>query len=465
MFERLRRVPGLARATKGARELEAHDEWDAERLAAYQRQRLLAIVRHAAENSSFYRERFAGIELSDDLDPSELPTLDKATMLDHFDDLVTDSRLNLAGVESHLEEVERADPGGDPMLLGEYRAMASSGSSGQRGVFVYGREDWREVLAGAFRVNNFYLGLAPRLPRRRIATIWAESPLHISGRVARSFDVGVHRFLRLDARTSLDELVQTLNSYRPTAISAYASVAAQLAECQLAGSLHIAPEVVSTTAEVRTPDMEERIVVAWELAPFNFYSTSETGVVACECDRHAGMHMFGDLALIEVVGDDYRPVPAGKSGNRVLVTNLFNRTQPLIRYELTDLVTISPDPCPCGRPFPLIASLDGRSDDVLEMPDLDGGTVEVHPLTIRSPLAGIGALREYRVIHTRGDLRVEAVLAAPDGGGADASAQIRDRLRAALEERGAKPPPIRVEPVDRIPPDPRSGKRRLIESR
>jgi phenylacetate-coenzyme A ligase PaaK-like adenylate-forming protein len=148
MIERLRRVPEVVRALRVAKTLESHDKWSVERLRAHQRQRLLAIVRHAAAHSPYYRERFAGIELSDDLDLRALPTLDKPTMLENFDDLVTDRRLTLAGVEQHLTEIEGADSRTDPMLLGEYRAMASGGTSGRRGVFVYGRDDWAEVLGG-----------------------------------------------------------------------------------------------------------------------------------------------------------------------------------------------------------------------------------------------------------------------------------------------------------------------------
>ena len=65
-------------------------------------------------------------------------------------------------------------------------------------------------------------------------------------------------------------------------------------------------------------------------------------MLACDCDRHAGMHVFEDLVHVEVVDDDGRAVPDGTPGSRILVTNLVNRTQPLIRFELTDLVTVSP---------------------------------------------------------------------------------------------------------------------------
>jgi putative adenylate-forming enzyme len=461
MIERLRRLPEASRALRAERRLKSHDEWSVERLRAHQRQRLLAIVRHAATHSAYYGERFAGIELSDDLDLGALPRLDKATMLENFDGLVTDRRLTLAGVEQHLTELEHVDSRSDPMLLDEYRAMASGGTSGRRGVFVYGRADWTESLAGLLRFGSTYLDFAPRLPRRGMAMINADHPLHMSGRWNRSTDVGAHRLLRLDARAPIGQLVEALNAFQPQCLFAYPSTAALLAERQLAGELRIAPEVVTTGGEVLTIKMRKRIAAAFGQTPFNGYGATEAGYIAVDCNRHAGLHLFEDQVLIEVVDDDYQPVPDGEPGSRLLITNLYNRTQPLIRYELNDLVTVSPDPCPCGRPFPLLKSIEGRSDDVLELPAAEGGTIKVHPLTLRSPLAGITALSEYRIVYGAGELRVEAVLAGADG--RQACGEIETGLGAALAERGAQAPPILVESVTEIPRHPHSGKHKVIE--
>jgi len=461
MIERLSRLPTVLRALRAARGLETHDRWSPEQLHSHQRVRLLSIVRGAAARSPYYRERFAGIELSDDLDLAALPRLDKPTMLEHFDDLVTDRRLSLADVERHIAELEGADLPTDPKLFGEYRVLASGGTSGRRGIFLYSRQDWTELLGGAARIQSSYLDFAPRLPRRRLATIVADQPLHGNGRLNRSIDIGMHRMLRLDARTPVAGLVGKLNDFQPEEIFTYPSTAGLLAERQLAGELALAPRWVVTGGEVLTDDVRERIVAAFGREPFNGYGTTEVGYVALECDRHAGLHVFEDQVLIEVVDDEYRPVAAGRPGTRLLVTNLFNRTQPLIRYELDDLVTASPEPCPCGRPFPLLKTIEGRSDDILELPARGGGTTKIHPVTLRSPLAGMAALSEYRIVYRTGELRIEAVLSETDGG--RVCQEIESSLGAAIAESGAQPPPIHVESVTEIPRHPHSGKHKAIE--
>lgn len=456
-----RRLPEVAGALRAAAALEAHDRWSPEQLAAHQQRLLVELVRHAAAHSPYHRERLAGVSLDDDLDVRALPTLDKAQALEHFDDLVTDRRITLAAVEAHLAGIERH--GGDERLPGGSRAMASGGTTGRRGVFVYGREDWRRVLAGVLRWTGDFMGVRPRLPRRRkLATVVADVPLHMTSRMSRSIDVGAHRMLRLDARTPIEQLVPALNAFQPEAISAYASVAALLADEQRAGALRISPAVVSSSSEVLTSDMRERMIDAWGHVPYDGYASTETGMIATDCSHHRGLHLLSDLVLLEVVDDEGRHVPPGTPGTRVLVTNLINRTQPLIRMELSDLVTLSPEACPCGRPYPLISSIDGRADDVLRLPGHDGRTVAVHPLTLRSPLAGLPELRQYRIVHDAGGLTVEAVLAPGHG---DAPHEIERRLSAALEDCGVTGTAVAVTPVEAIERHPGSGKAKLVESR
>jgi len=460
-----RPVEALA-ALRESRRLEVHERWERSRVLAHQRALLLDLVRDATRRSPYYRESLAGIPLDDDLEPTDLPVLDRAAMLDNFDAIVTDRRLTLAAVERNLRALETG--AGEELLLGSYRAMASGGTSGRRGVFVYGREDWTRVLGGLLRLTGSYLGATPRLPRRRrVAAVMAESPVHMTARMARSLDTGLHRMLRLDARAPITQLAAALGRFRPEVLSGYASVVALLADEQLEGRLGIAPRVVVTTSEVRTPEMERRIRAAWGARPFNTYAATETGIIATDCGHHAGLHLLEDLVLVEIVDARGRAVPPGTTGARALVTNLVNRTQPLIRLELGDLLTLSPDPCPCGRPFPVLASIEGRRDDVLALPGRAGGTVAVHPLTLRGPLTGVEELRQYRIVLDRSGLTVEAVMPSEMGEetGRETSAEIVRRLRDALEARGVEPPAIQVRRVAAIERHPGSGKAKLVETR
>ena len=105
---------------------------------------------------------------------------------------------------------------------------------------------------------------------------------------------------------------------------------------------------------------------------------------------------------------DGRPVPAGEPGARMLVTNLHNRVQPIIRLAVSDVHDLHPEPCPCGRPLVRAAAIEGRSDDVLSLPARAGGAVTVLPAQFAVVSRDRG-VREFQVRQEPGGLRVLVV--------------------------------------------------------
>jgi putative adenylate-forming enzyme len=458
--DQARRLADIAGAMRQARELIGHDHWSGDELAAFQHRRLDQVVRHAATRSPFYRERLAGLDLGDPVELSRLPVLDKATVMDRFDELVTDPRLTLAAVEAHLDGLA-----GDQLLHGRYRAMATGGSTGRKGVFVADRSEWRQYLAGFFRWNH-YLGLRPRLPRRlRIASIAAARPLHMTYRMAASIDVGLYRVLRLEATTPLAAMVEALNRYQPEFLYAYGSVLGLLAAEQLDGRLRISPAIIASSGETHTDELRDAIRAAWATSSFELYAMTEAGILGSHCDRHGGIHLFEDQAIVEVVDERDRPVPDGQLGHKLLVTNLVTRTQPLIRYEVSDMVMMATEQCPCGRPFRLLAGVEGRNDDILHLPAATGGTTAVHPLALRTALAGIPGLSQYKVVHDADGLHVRVAL-RPGADPAEAVHLVTTRLAAKLSAQGATHTTVQVELRDSLQDErDTAGKFKLVESR
>ena len=362
------------------------------------------MVRHAAARSAFYGRLYESRDLSGDIRLADLPVINKTSVMENFDDLVVDRRLRLKELNAHLGTLTR-----DEYYLGEYRALITAGTTGRRGIFVFDRAAWRHVLADALRWQAF-MGLWPTWPRSlRFCTIDAPGPAHVSARMTAASNVGLFRFLRLRAIQPLSELTSALNAFQPDVLIAYPSLVALLAAEQLNGDLDIAPRTISTHGELLTPKMAETIERAWHKKPFNHYGLTELPHVAIECCEHEGLHLLSDQAIVEVVNDAYQPVMPGEPGTRLLVTNLRNRVQPLIRYEVSDLLTISPKPCSCGRPFPLLERIEGRSGDIINLPGRDGGTVSVPPIMLLNLIDGDTDLRESRVSYRDGCLRLEVV--------------------------------------------------------
>src|SRR5215208_5883591 len=126
------------------------------------------------------------------------------------------------------------------------------------------------------------------------------------------------------------------------------------------------------------------------------YANTE-GLWGLECERHEGIHLFEDAALLENVNEDGCPVPPGEPGARLLITSLYNMVQPVIRLEVSDVVTLEPGPCPCGRALVRTRAIEGRRDDVLELPGRNGGAVAVHPLQF-ALLTRDREVREFQVV-------------------------------------------------------------------
>jgi len=444
----------------------ARTRWTAEQLAAHQRDRLDGLLRHAVANSPYYRRvlgrRVLGPDAARGQVPlRDLPVLTKATLMGHFDEIVTDGRLRLGTVEAHL-----AGPSSGERLDG-YRVFSTAGSTGRRGAFVYSAAEFAVWMAAQVRMLHT-MGVTPSM---RVAAVGAPDPVHLSRQVFAALAAGRPAAVTagrsaaapdLSVTTPLPELVSALNAYQPDAIPTYASTAALLAEEQLAGRLQIAPAIVATGAEVLTADMRQRIAAAWGVEPHQAYLATEAPLLASTCARQAGMHLWEDLTLAEVVDDRNQPVEPGARGHKVLITNLVNHTQPLIRYELSDSVTLAAGPDPAGMPFRRLVSVDGRSDDAITLPAPDGTSRTVHPLRLRAPLGAFPDVIQYQIGYDGKALTVRLVLRG--GSSADIPERVHAALTRALLQAGAVPPPIttaRVAAIDREPGH--AGKYKLVK--
>jgi len=370
-----------------ADELIARDKLPRRELLAIQKQRLDSLLHHAASASPFYRETI-GAKVRSGASLAELPALTKRTLMDQWDRIVTDPRLKLRDVEAHLAGERRGE-----LLLGEYRAFATGGTTGERAVVVYDSDGWLSTVANMMRwVTTLGAG-----PGTKVVGIGAPTPLHITNRAFAELQAGHSDAPRLSVLTPLPELVAKLNDYQPEIIVTYPSFARRLAEEQEAGRLRIRPDRIASTAEVLTKDVRARVLKALGARMLDSYGTTEAGLLGTECDAANGIHIAEDVLVYEVVDQDGRRLPEGMSGARVLVTNLCNRLLPLIRYEISDIATLDSAPCRCGRPYARVTAIDGRREDYMTLRAVQGGTIRIHAGRLRAPLAGVPGLRQFQV--------------------------------------------------------------------
>jgi phenylacetate-CoA ligase len=445
------RLGQIARILRGRQTLRHHEGWSRAELESHQARALAALRGFAVERSRFYKQFHRGYEHAP---LSELPVLTKAMLMDHFDELVTDPVLRLADIERYLHALHD-----DELFAERYWISATPGSSGRRSVIPSDASEWSSIISSYARANEWSgIRISP-LSRTRMAIVSSRAPFHQSLRVGRTIESPMVRTLRIDAAQPLDEIRRQLDDFQPEVLVAYASMLKLLAEEQLAGRLHVSPGFVNCSSEVLTTEARARTTQAWRVPPFEVYAATETGGIAAECERHLGLHLFEDLVVAEVVDDDYRPVPAGVTGSRLLVTVLFSRSIPLIRYELTDRVRLATHACTCGRPFRLVEAIEGRTDDVMELPAEGGGIVRIHPVVFHGALELLHA-SGWQVRQEEAGVRVLVHEPEPPFDGSRLASAIGQSLRSA----GAAPIAIEVESVASIPAG-AGGKRPLVVAR
>jgi len=440
----------LARVLRLRGHMRARERWTRADLERHQEARLDELLTFARARSPFYRELHGGLEKA----PFDaLPVVSKAMLMDQFDRVVTDPLLHRAEIDAHLTTA------GDGPYLGRYWVTATSGSTGRPGLFLFDRTEWAHVLA-SFSRGPDYAGL-PTGPthRTRTAIVSSTNPMHMSSRVGATLRSPFVPTLRLDAIAPLAEIVERLNTFRPAMLVAYASMAGVLADEQLAGRLRVRPRAVMVSSEVLTDAARHRVESAWRRGVlFEQYAATEGAGLAAECQQHRGLHLFEDLSIVEVVDEGNQPVPPGTFGAKVLLTVLWSRTQPLIRYELNDSLRMSADPCPDGRLTRLIDAIQGRTEDTLHLLGTNGANIAIHPNVIHNVFDGalVGA---WQVVQQSDGLRV---LVAEPRPGFDAAA-LGERLRVGLIIQGALSTLVLVEQVAAIPRT-LSGKAPLIRA-
>jgi putative adenylate-forming enzyme len=431
------------------RQFQTQEHWTRQHLEEYQAQALRLVRDYAYAHSPFYQQFHQELY---EAPLQDLPVLTKAMLMEHFDDLVTDRAIHLGDVQAYAASHREGE-----LFLGHYWVHATSGSSGHPGVFLLDRAESLTMLAAILRAFA-WAGIKLHFSRRvKLAIIASTSPFHASMQVAGTLQSWWMPTLYLAASEPVAAMVERLNAWQPEMLFAYTSVTRLLADEQLAGRLQIAPRTVITSAEVLTQETRRRAVQAWGEVLFNLYGVGE-GVFAVEGDQHRGMHLMEDLTIVEVVDQDNSPVPAGIYGDKLLITVLFKHTQPLIRYEVSDSVRLSPDSSPSGQPFALIDAVQGRVEEILSFAGVAGGSVNVHPLVFTRimdtlPVSGWQVVQEADGLHVllsgvHGDLNDE---------------RLAHTVQQALVEQGVIVPPVEVQHVPSISRN-AGGKAPLITS-
>ncbi|MBA3825471.1 MAG: hypothetical protein H0X24_16425, partial [Ktedonobacterales bacterium] len=366
-----------------------------ERLTRYQDARARAIVAYAAARAPFYRAHWAGHDLND---WRTLPPVDKTLMMDHFATFNTQGISRAAAMDVALQaEISRDFA----PTLGDITVGLSSGTSGHRGLFLaapWEQHGWVGVL----------LARALHRPTTRLRVAFF---LRSNSNLYEQLGGNIIQFRYFDLMTPLPEAIGALNAFAPDILVGPPSLLGMLARAQAHGALRIRPQRLISVAEVLEPQDRDRLEGIFHVPVHQIYQCTE-GLLAISCPR-GRLHIQEDLVTMQYerlaetrppttpasaethdparCENDQRPTHPDGSGASAspppqtgrendeqaairvtpIITDLWRRTQPIIRYRLNDVLQLDPAPCPCGGGFRVIRSIEGRSDDVVyfRLPD------------------------------------------------------------------------------------------------
>lgn len=347
-------------------------------LEVYQDYRIYRHLAWLAESSPYFAP-YAGKSLA------QWPIMDKNVMMDNFDAMNT-AGLALDDVFSVALKSEQ-DRDFAPTLKG-YTVGLSSGTSARRGVFVASTEE-RATWAGTM--------LAKALPRGLFAGERVALFLRANSSLYTAVESRWLTFRFFDLFTAFDQHLGPLQDYAPTIIVAPAQVLRQLALAKLEGKLPgVLPVKVISAAEVLEP--ADRALISQAFGQVHEVYQATEGFLASTCS-HGTLHLNEEFVHVEpewIDASQDRFVP--------IITDFTRTTQPIVRYRLNDVLVRRREPCPCGSFAMALSAIEGRCDDMLELPGNAGQPVRVFADMVSRALAQVlPMVADYALVQTGPD--------------------------------------------------------------
>ncbi len=424
----------------------------AEKMRSLQNGKLRKLLRFAWEHSVYYRAVFerAGIteEQLDTLPLSCFPTIDKQALLEHFDELVTVPDLK----QENLREFDAREAADRKPYQGKYHVVHSSGSTGKPGYFVYDGDAWSQMLLGIIRAALWGMSMPQILrllmKRPRIVYIAATDGRYGGAMAVGDGTRGVGASqLYLDIKTPVTEWISQLKAFKPNIVIGYPSAIKILAQLMENGEVSLDVERVISCGEPLGTNLRTYLEKIFRTQVVNFYGSSESLALGVETNPKDGMLLFDDMNVIEV------------ENGVMYLTCLYNYAQPLIRYRLSDRLTLK---APEGGelPFTRAVGLLGRNEDVLWFEDGRGNREFLHPLAIEGFC--IEGLKDYQFRQTTKDT-FEMFAETEHGASKERIRQeMLQQMREILSEKKLDFVQFYVNFVNEILPDIRTGKKPLI---
>lgn len=344
---------------------------DQNKLISYQNKRLKSLIYYVKKNSKFY---------------SHLTKLDAATKMNKEIMMKNFNSINTKNIDKEMamrlalksENTRDFSPTINNITIG-----LSSGTSGNRGMFL-ASESEKAIWAGIMLGKLLPSGL---LHKEKISLF-----LRANSNLYETLNSKKIQFKFFDLITPIDLSAKELEDYNPTILVAPPSLLRMLAQKKESGQIKLTPKKIYSAAEVLDPVDETYLTNIFDMKIDQIYQCTE-GFLGHTCE-YGTIHLNEDIVLVEK-----KFIDSEKTKFHPIITDFERRTQPVIRYELNDILTLRKDKCPCGSVFTAVSQIEGRADDVFYFENTNGDEIPVFPDFIRRRIISASdKIQEYRVV-------------------------------------------------------------------
>lgn len=315
-------------------------------------ERLKELVNYARLHSPYFKELYRNI--NDEFTLTDLPMTNKTELMKDYSKWVTDSDVNLEDVLDFIYHNENIYD----KYLEKYTALTTSGTTGNPMPMI--RDAYHNTIHGVLMQTRLLRDVDPDIMNttkyKTAAYIVTEKNVSSYSSFLRAKNAHPGYENNMTAIPLLDSVEKNLDriqEFQPDLITAYPSVLGPVIKAQKSGRIQIAPKAIATSAELLTQNMYHSLRETFQCPVLNNYCSTEGGEAAMSCTE-GKLHINDDWIIIEPIDKNGNPVKEGEWSDGILITDLTNYIQPIIRYYMSDRVRIHTEPCACGSSFPIM---------------------------------------------------------------------------------------------------------------
>ena len=354
---------------KYGKKLYKHNEFSREEIINYSERKFRSTIKYAYRNSEFYKKLYSsnGIEYGDlsNINIRDIPIIDKKYIRENFYDIAV-SNISKDKIENAIK--------GDSLLprVGEKYIVHTSGSTGIPTNFLYDKRALMILESNFVRLTlqggEKKLGLSD-FPLRNLYIAPVGSGYACTALAIFGMQEYKCKSVVINAQKPLDEWVRLIKDYNPTYLSGYPSCLNLVASLKEEGRIDIKPKKIITGGEPLTKEASEYYKKVFGADVIDYYGCTESIFIGAGSSFYDGIYLYDDLNYTEV--DD---------SNRLIITPLYNREFPLIRYRLSDIVDGFTKEQVGRLPYTHMNKVMGREEEIMWFVNSKGKRDFLHPL-------------------------------------------------------------------------------------